>query len=202
MKKVSLLIALALIVTIGGVYATWTYTQSTDIADEAVHKSLNLTKVTYEGTYGTYEINTTNLSMLIDPKDGTVHTTALKITGELVISFTPATYAPEEIKQNAVASTFAFTLSNDNWTYDDDTTDAEVAKPIVTLEHTGTHDISWTREADGTFTYTMDATTLAGHITLTEFTLDTKADYDAYNTELAKGQIVITVSDGITSSGS
>ena len=47
----------------------------------------------------------------------------------------------------------------------------------------------------------MDAAALANHITLTEFTLDTKTEYDAYNKVLANGQIIITVSDGTTSAG-
>ena len=193
MKKLSILIALMLIISIGGVYATWTYTQSTDVADESLNMSLNLTNVTYEGTYGTYEIDKSNLTMVIDPKEGTTHVTALKITGNLVIKFTPAAYAPEDVKNNAVDSTFQFKLSNENWTYNN--------QKVVTLKHTEKHAIEWQKQADGTFTYTMDAAALANHITLTEFTLDTKTEYDAYNKVLANGQIIITVSDGTTSAG-
>lgn len=188
MKKLSLLVALALLITVGGVYATWTYTQTTDVADESVHMSLNLTNVTYEGSYGTYEIIKDGLSMLIDPKEGTTHTTALKITGNLVIKFTPATYAPVEVKNGGVESTFQFSLTNPNWKYG--------VTDIVTLKHPGTHDITWTPQPDGSFTYTMDAAALAGHIELTEVTLDTKTNYDAYNTALGTGQIAVTVSDG------
>lgn len=188
MKKLSLLVALALLITVSGVYATWTYTQTTDVADESVHMALNLTNVTYEGSYGTYEIDKSGLTMVIDPKEGTTHTTALKITGNLVIKFTPATYAPVEVKNDGVESTFRFSLTNDNWVYN--------GTNIVTLKHTGTHNITWTKQTDGSFTYTMDAAALAGHISLTEFTLDTKAEYDAYNTALGTGQISVTVSDG------
>lgn len=190
MRKLSLLIALALIVSIGGVYATWTYTQSTDVADESVNMSLNLTNVTFVGTYGTYEIDQSGLSMTIDPKAGTTHTTALYINGSLVIKFTPNTYAPIEVKEGAVDSTYTFSLANTNWKYDN--------KDIVTLTHTGDHDITWEKQADGTFTLTLTADELANHISLTEFTLDTKADYDAYNTVLGQGSIVVTVSDGVT----
>ena len=189
MKKLSLLVALALLITVSGVYATWTYTQTTDVADESVHMSLNLTNVTYEGSYGTYEINKSGLSMLIDPKEGTTHTTALNITGNLVIKFTPATYAPVEVKNDGVASIFRFSLTNNDWKYG--------STDIVTLQHTGDHAITWTKQADGSFTYTMDAAALAGHIKLNEVTLDTKAEYDAYNTALGTGQIAVTVSDGM-----
>ena len=192
MKKLSLLIALCMLLTIGGVYATWTYTQNTDVADEAVHKAINLTGVEYSGSYGTYSVNTDNLKMTIDPKANTTHTTALYIEGYVVITFTPNSVAPADIKEHGVESTYALTLSNSDWKYENDY--------ILTLKHTEAHDITWVDNGDGTFSYTISADDLAGHMTLTEFELDTKVKYDAYNTELAKGQIVITVSDGITSS--
>ena len=47
MKKVGLLIGMALCVTVGGVYATWTYTQNTDVADETVNMTMNLTDVAH-----------------------------------------------------------------------------------------------------------------------------------------------------------
>ena len=193
MKKVSLLIALALIVTIGGVYATWTYTQNTDVADEPLNLAMNLTGVAYSGSYGVYRIEkSSDFTMLIDPAEGTVHDTALTITGSLTVHFTPATFAPEDIKENGVDSTFQFTLSNSDWKYEN--------QAVVTLQHTGTHDITWVKQSDGTFTYTLDAEALAEHIKLTTFTLDTKADYDAFSAVLANGQITFTVSDGVTSS--
>ena len=40
MKKLSVLIVLMLVLTISGVYATWTYTQATDVADEAVKSAI------------------------------------------------------------------------------------------------------------------------------------------------------------------
>lgn len=190
MKKLSLLIVLCMLLTIGGVYATWTYTQSTDVADESVNMSLNLTNVTYVGTYGTYEIDQSGVKMTIDPKPNTTHTTALSISGNLVIKFTPNAYASEEVKTGAVPSTYSFSLANANWQYN--------GQNIVTLNHSENHSITWTPESDGTFTFTISADELAEHINLTEFNLDTKTEYDNYNTVLGQGSIVLTVSDGVT----
>ena len=197
MKKLGLLIAMILCVTIGGVYASWTYTQSTDVADETVNMAMNLTDVKYSGSYGTYTVDASKVSMTIDPKPGTQHITALTITGDLVITFTPNSVAPNEIKESGVDSTFEFGLSNENWVYDDGAGE----KTLVTLGHAGegAHDITWVKQSDGTFTYTITATELAGHIKLNEFNLDTKVKYDAFNKVLATGQITITVSDGQTS---
>ena len=192
MKKLSLLIALCMLLTIGGVYATWTYTQNTDVADEAVNMNLNLTDVAYSGSYGTYNVDSSGLSLKIDPKAGTTHTTALYATGNIVITFTPNSVAPADIKKNGVKTTYAFTLANPNWQYE--------GQNIVTLNHTEKHDISWTDNGDGTFSFTITAEQFMEHVALTEFELDTKVKYDAYNAVLGTGSIVITVSDGVTAS--
>ena len=192
MKKLSLLIALCMLLTIGGVYATWTYTQNTDVADEAVNMTLNLTDVAYSGSYGTYKVDTTGLTLSIDPKAGTTHITALYVTGNIIITFTPNSVAPSEIKENGVPTTYAFTLANPNWQYN--------GQDIVTINHTEKHDIDWQDNGDGTFSYTISAADFMNHISLTEFELDTKVKYDEYNAVLGTGSIVITVSDGITSS--
>ncbi|MBR2614531.1 MAG: hypothetical protein IKC71_02910 [Clostridia bacterium] len=195
MKKLGILIALILCVTIGGVYATWTYTQNTDVADETINMTMNLTDVAYSGSYGTYEINTDSLKLKIDPKKDTTHTTALYIEGQIVITFTPNSVAPEEVKENGVASTFQFGLTNANWTYDD----GDGAKKLITLAHDEAEDIVWGEpDENGVFTYIITAEALAEHINLAEFNLDTKVKYDEFNTVLGNGQITITVSDGIT----
>lgn len=198
MKKLSVLIALMLCITISGVYATWTYINVTDVADESVNTAMNLTGVVFSDGYGAYEIDRSTLALKIDPKTGTTHTTSLQVSGEIVIKFTPATFAPLEIKENGVDSTFAFSLSNNNWTFDDDTTDEVAAQKILELNHPEAHDIVWTRQNDGTFTYTLSAKSIAEHLTLSEFVLDTKAKYDSFNSALANGSIIFTVSDGTT----
>ncbi|MBQ7935441.1 MAG: hypothetical protein IJ333_03735 [Clostridia bacterium] len=189
MKKISLLIALVLCLTISGVYATWVYSQSDDVADITGAKAITMTEATFTGTYGTYSVDTSKLSMQVDPKDGTAHVTSLVIAGDLTITFTPNTYAPDDVKNNGVASTFAFSLSNSAWNYDN--------QSIMTVD-TNKHNISWVKGNNGIFTYTISAEALADYLTLTEFSLDTKADYDAYDKVLTNGQVVITVSDGKT----
>ena len=196
MKKLTLLIALCMLLTIGGVYATWTYTQNTDVADEAVNMTLNLADVAYSGSYGTYKVDVTGLSLIIDPKAGTTHTTALYATGNIVITFTPNSVAPADIKENGVASTYSFSLANTNWKFRAQDQDQE--QDIIKVNHTEKHDIVWTSNGDGTFSFTISAEDFMKHVSLTEFELDTKIKYDAYNAVLGTGSIVISVSDGTT----
>ena len=191
MKKFGLLIMIALLVSIGGVYATWYYTQSDDVADITNGRALNMSGAKFEGTYGEYTVDTSKLVMTVDPKAGTAHVTALYITGEIVVTFTPSTYAPDDVKSNGVVTTCTFGVSNADWKYD--------GTNIVSVDSTPIN-VVWTRAENGTFTYTISAETLADIITLSEITLDTKADYDAYDNLLTLGQITISISDGKASS--
>ena len=103
-KTLMLLPALLLIMTffasIGGVYATWVYSQSDDVADITAARAITMTEATFEGNYGTYSYDVSALSLKVDPKEGTSHVTSLKIEGYIVIKFTPSTYAPEEVKKH------------------------------------------------------------------------------------------------------
>ena len=46
-----------------------------------------MTEATFTGTDGTYSVDTSNLTMVVDPKEGTTHTTSLKIEGNLVNNY-------------------------------------------------------------------------------------------------------------------
>ena len=195
MKKLSLLLALLLVITVGGVYATWIYTDKTDVADLAPTVGINLTEATFAGTYGTYEVDTTSLALKVDPKPGTTFTTGLVITGDIVIKFKPQTYAPVEVKEEGVPTTFQLSLTNTAWQFDDG--HGKGARDIITIAHPEKHNVTWSApDQNGTLTYTISATELASHIGLTEFTLDTKVLYDQFATALGNGKIMITVSDG------
>ena len=139
MKRFGLLITLALAITIGGVYATWVYSQTNDVADITGAKAIQLTGATFEGSYGTYNIDVSGVSLTVDPKPGTAHTTSLLVDGDVKITFTPSTYSPVEVKNNGVETKYYFTLSNSNWTYDDGAGE----KSIIAINHPDEkHDIT------------------------------------------------------------
>jgi hypothetical protein len=196
MKKLSLIIALVLCITIGGVYATWTYTQSTDVADITPTLGISMTEATFAGTLGTYAVDTSALTMAVDPKPGSTHVTSLQMAGSITIKFTPQTYAEVDVKENGVPTTFQFSLSNDNWTFDDG--HGAGARKIITIKHPDEkHNVVWSEpDANGVLSCTISAAVLADHFELTEFTLDTKALYDQFSTALSNGQIRVTISDG------
>lgn len=205
MKKLSLLIALILCVTIGGVYATWSYTASNDVADEKGELTIALVpQPNIIGTYGTYAVDVSGVTVAIDQKDEGDHTAVLKFSDDskVVISFTPATNAPLSVKENGVESTFSIRTSKD-FVYK---TDAEgnysaegTDKPVFTFQNHQAQAFDWTKDPEtGVFSYTIDATALRSMITLNTFVLDTLAEYQAFSTAI-EGSVVFTVSDGIVS---
>ncbi|MBO7344484.1 MAG: hypothetical protein J6U92_00900 [Clostridia bacterium] len=195
MKKLSLLIAMILCVTIGGVYANWVYLNSTDVADETVNMTMNLTEVAYSNSNGSYKISN-SLVLTIDPAEGTSHTTSLKAEGSILITFTPNTFADKAVKDNAVESTWFLGLTNPSWTYDDGHGQGPRDIIVLDADHAEGHEIVWTKGEDGVFSYTVTAEQFLEHVNLTAFNLDTKAKYDTFNTALGNGNISITVSDG------
>lgn len=194
MKKLSALIALCLCLTVGGVYATWTYTQNVDVADPHTHFDIGLTGVAFADSYGTFDIDKSGLSIVVDPVSEGSHIAAIKITGQLVLKFTPNSHAPSEIKANGVPNSKFYLGTNvdvANWKYS--------GQQIFNVD-TAQKDITWgTPDSNGVFTYVINANELASFITFANtFVLDTKGDYDAFGTALSAGQIGITVTDGLS----
>ena len=192
MKKLSILVALCLCLTVGGVYATWIFTENSDVADQHEHINFGLTDVQYSGSYGEYFLDYSGLNLSIDPVTDGSHEAALKITGQITITFTPAKYAPPEIKEEGVPSTYKFatTKPQAEWLYE--------GQQIFTID-TDAVDIDWgTPGENGVFTYVIDADTVASMIQLGNFELGTKAEYDAFKTALSASYIGISVSDGIS----
>ena len=207
MKKLSLLIALMLLVTVGGVYATWSYVGSTDIIDALAESKVTIEDAVIEGTYGIYKIES-NLVLTVDQANDN-HEAELVFGSNdgqavyLKVTFTPSTNAPKAIKDNAVPSELYFGVTTPmqykvdaDGNYADDGT----AVDIFTFENPGdghlNNTFTWSKNADGTFVYELDETALKEQIQLSQtFVLDIKAEHDAFRTALA-GNIVARVTDG------
>lgn len=227
-KKVTLLAGLLAFVTVGGVYATWTYAGN-DTADVSSLVSVQLSGVEFKGSAGTYTIDS-NLSLHIDQESQTSHKAVLKyyqgttdvtdvtdvnaIPPVLTIKFTPSSNASDTVKEEGIASWFTFKVS-DAMQYqidadgDYDATDGTLTDIFSFDAHADAkgHAITWTsvRNADADddidyFQYTMTLGQFKTHVFLSrEFTLDSIEEYRAFEAAL-KGKILISVTDGITTS--
>lgn len=209
MKKISILIAIMLCVTIGGVYATWTYAGTDDIADAYAEAKVTITDAELTGANGVYKIES-NLVLTVDQANNE-HEAKLVFSSTdssaiyLKVTFTPANNAPKTIKENAVPSELYFTTSTDmKYTIDADGNYDESGTPVSIFEFSNPSDgifspnVTWTPESNGTFTYTLDEAALTSMITLTQtFVLDIKAEHDAFRAALT-GNIVVRITDGLT----
>ena len=207
MKKLSVLIALLLCITITGVYAVWTYAGTDDIADVFAEAKVTIADVELQGANGTYTIKS-NLVLTVDQANDN-HEAKLVFGANdnqaiyLTVTFKPAANAPQNIKNNAVASEIYYGVTtamqykmDDNGNYSETGTPVDIFKFSNAGNGILDNTFDWVKQSDGTFTYTMDQDALEEAIQLSQtFVLDTKAEHDAFRTALA-GNIVIRVTDG------
>lgn len=214
MKKLSILIALILCATIGGVYAAWTYAGTDDIADAYSEAKITITDAELSGANGTYKIES-NLVLWVDQADSNHYAKLVFESNNssdifLTVTFTPSVNAPDNIKENAVPSEFYFTTST-AMTYSVDAQgnykEDGTAVPILVFSNPSdgvfSKNFEWTKQSNGTFTYTLDQAALEGMITLNQdvngtgktFRLDTKAEHDAFRVA-CNGNVVARVTDG------
>lgn len=207
MKKLSLLIALFMCLTIGGVYATWTYAGTNDIADVFAEAKVTIADVELTGANGVYKIES-NLVLTVDQANEDHEAELLFDSNNsdpiyLKVTFTPAEYAPQAVKDDAVPTELYFGTTVEmkyNIDANGNYSATGTATSIFTFSNPSdgifSPNVTWTEQADGSFTYTLDQTALESMISLSQtFVLDTKAEHDAFR-EALKGNIVARVTDG------
>jgi hypothetical protein len=219
MKKVGGLVALLTCVTIGGVYAMWTFSETNNIVNthQEVMVSLNPTIQT-KGASGSYSVEK-NFSIVIYQTAATDHTAKLmyvtpntmnEIEPSLKITFTPTFDAPIEVRTNAVDTYYYFTTTVDmkfkcNATgYYDATNGMETS--VFTFDVTETNyltagKVTWTSVpgTDGalsTFTFELKGDALKELINFGNFVLDDLEAYRAFESILT-GNLLFHVTDNL-----
>ena len=207
MKKLSLLMALLMFSTIGGVYATWSYSIGGLTERHHYIGKIQLTDAVSNGAKGAIEVDYSTLSMLVDNAghhEGTNYTPKLLITGNIVIKYTPAHDNPgpidlyyhlgmsipatdEHIENPAGHLTFMYG-------------DPETATPIFTKYDNATKMINKSaliEHNDGAYyTYTITAEMLAAMIIIDNtVVLDDYSLYQAYNRALGSVNYGIAVGE-------
>ena len=210
MKKLSLLIALLLCVTITGVYAIWTYAGTNDIADSYWEAKVTITDAELVGANGTYAVSS-NLVLTVDQKAPNDHTAVLVFgttdgseTPYLTVTFTPSTSAPIDIKNDAVPSELYFTTSTEmkykmdpQGNYSADGTPTDIFTFANPSDGVFSPNVTWTKGENGVFTYTLQGEALKAMISLSQdFVLDRKSEHDAFR-EAVNGNILVRVTDGV-----
>lgn len=205
-----------LCLTVGGVYATWTFTQTTDIDNGDTEYILSLTDKSSVGNYGEYTIDV-SVEIVIDQANSDEtgradnplldHQAVLRVSddSEIVVTFTPSEAAPHVVKEASFPTYFYITLSNDmkapiatNGHYDAEAAEKDVFV-ISCLGDENPQPISWDpkENADDPYTYTFNAAAIRELIQLNgTIILDTVADYEAFEEDIA-GTIFFHVEEGV-----
>ena len=199
MKKLSVLIAMILCVTIGGVYAAWTYSSATAEITGSSSVGLNLSAATQAGAAGSFavtenvasleisETSTTDKTAVLDVRYTTETDAGVKIS----IEFVPAATANDTLKAKGV-TTYVYIGTNDNITITDKDLN-EVA--LFNFEHGKDNAIVinealaegqqaeegkyYWEDNGGTFICTIELS-LTDFVSLANFSLDNINDYEAF----------------------
>ena len=199
MRKLSVLIAMLLCVTIGGVYAAWTYTNpSADITDQRFEQLITISTATEEGAAGTYAIETNITGLSIDQK-GTnsegvdFHKAMLNYTTR--DDETPYVKITLKLKENTCSDIFDSLVS----TYAVNVLDVvgQYASADIFTDHkSGTTEIQWTYDSVNDIYY-FEITDMSEEITLNDFILASKSEHTAFSAALGRPVLEISVSDGV-----
>ncbi len=189
MKKLTILVALLMCVTIGGVYATWTYSNSTITPLTGVSAPKEMGEVEFLGSSGAYHADSNTLKLVVEPKDGTLDTT-LTFTGKLVIKFTPSgdiSSTPLSKALNAVITITGIDLETTKY-------DGEQIYTLAPDFKIQLNSGSWTEpDSNGNYFYTLEASALATAISMREFNLGSYDEFLDFQTKQASALFKINI---------
>ena len=181
MKKLTVIIALMLVVTIGGVYATWNYAQG-NVAkvDKYLDSVTKITDKVVTTAKGTIAVDTTGVSIVIDDADNN-HVAELYVTGDIVVTFTPNEGADQDVDANGIA--LQYQMSNTGLIYG--------GNPIFTYNTSVV-------QIDGgapVLSATIPADSLGLALYDPALTLPNVDTYEAFKAQLHTGSLCFTVSE-------
>lgn len=181
MKKFGAIITIALALTIGGVYATFNYAQTAvDAAETTIGHTID-PKAT-DTAKGTIEINSDFAMQVVN---GGGYKTVMENTGNTTVTFTPTTGADADVRDNGIKLKLTITITGNEY--------GTEKTPIFSLKAAYTEGgvvLNGGNKLKGSTTVN-----LANYIALTEITLSTAAEYDAYKAAFDATVITVTVSE-------
>ena len=193
MRKFSLLVAIALLITVGGVYAQWIYAQGTAPA-ASDQFNLRLATKTTDTKKGTIGVVGTNFDMMVN--DGGNYKAELVLTGSISITFAPKQGAgvDEDVLRDGIPLQYTLSIVDSNLQPVDPTAWKYGETPIIAFPNGTTHLLA---NGASLKEVTLTNLMLAQNLRLGDFTLDTVAKYTAFNAALQGYSIQITVSEYI-----
>ena len=207
MKKIRLLVVALLCLTIGGVYATWTFAE-----DNSIDRKGQTVTITLAGKTETSEVLgslaielSDDFSITIDQTAEGNHTAKLVIVGEITLRFTANTNASETIRKNGIEAQYYFAATDIK--FNDDSDDIDTPVSIYNIDTTpdlikpandaGTG-AKWEEESARVFKYTISNAELQNLIKINTFVIDTSTEYVSFNEVLRSGTLTLYLNDTAT----
>ena len=200
-KSLSLLIALALLITIGGVYAAWMCAESDMTAVHGHIGSFGLANAVINNSKGTITVDASNAHLTLDQTSATDYTAKLVATGTITFTFSPSdVFKNSNPDLDEYAMNYSLTTDNASpmtFTVPDGTGDDR--KLFHTFNTTTTTQIVLEKNA-GNYVATINAADLLNGadplIVINTFTLDTYQKYTDFSNKLGTfGNIGIQISE-------
>ena len=199
MRKLSTIIALALIITIGGVFAIWHYAQD-EVSLETTITS-TMADVKSDTQKGTITVVSNNLSFSVDDLGTTDWKAELVKSGSLVFKFEPTNGADADVVANGIKLQATITIAGLQNTYDNssevDSGDYKEITVFSTKTGDNTIEINGGNPTKDT-NITITAEDIANCLIFNEGTdvyLRTYANNIAYETALTTYTITVTISE-------
>lgn len=207
MRKIRILSLLLAVLTIGSVYAAWTFADGTAIDRKGQSITVTLaSKNETTMTMGSFSlVPSEDFAISIDQNAPGDHRTKLDIQGSIEILFTPDPNAPLDIRENGVDAEYYFAVSA-SLKYTDPSDDTPAEKPIF-IVHDAPHSLASTDDTEaatkwrlegGVFKYTISNAMLKDCITMNTFTIDNSTEYATFNEILRSGTITLYINDTAT----
>lgn len=198
-RKLLLVIVLALIITVGGVYATWNYSEK-EVGSLDATAGFKLSAAVNNTKKGSVELKTNDLKFLIDQADSS-YNSKLVVEGKIEILFTPDANVADSIVDDLTLVwniKHVGTADITSFKYNDGTGEKAIFNKFDTA--TKTIIAHRTDNADGTVTFEVCAQDIidADVIGINTFCLDTVAKYQALETILGTiGNINVVLSEQV-----
>ena len=205
MKKIGTFIALATLVTIGGVYASWTYASSGKLSSTFYLDGSNNVGITDKvgADKGTLAIDRESFSIVIDDTNND-HNADFSVNGYLTITYTPSIAVTDDEKKNGLD--LVFTLQSSIAKYEGVSIFA-----LCPDAHAIADPVANNVDSEGfaeSFTYTITAAEIDKALSFYTdvhsedeanddgvLRLDTEEEYDAFKEALHSGALQIVISE-------
>jgi hypothetical protein len=203
MKKLSTLIAIALMLVIGSVYAAWSYAQGTTASNE-ITREINMAQVNTDSNKGSIVATPNDVAFLVDDLGTQDWVAELTGTGKFTLKFIPAAGADASLSTTGIKMIATVTVvytGTDAPTYEGVDSEGNTVKVVPLQAKTGGANVI-TIQGDGVNgTTELTVAQIIGALDFCEgksVKLPTKADNDKFHEVLKNYTIKIVVSEVVT----